>query len=71
MHSYFRTVDVVDFSIIAHATNKWYPVPFANYSVPNIIGVLVTYLVEVIGLAAHVKSIGFVAACSLRQQLQN
>lgn len=55
MHSYFRPVDVVDFSIIAHATNKWNLVPLANYSVPNIIGMLVTYLVEVIGLITHIS----------------
>lgn len=61
VYSYFRTVNVVDFTIIAHCGHKRDPVPLADYSVPNVIGVLVTYAIEIIRLIAHVRSSEFYA----------
>lgn len=58
MYSYFRPSDVVDLAIITYSAYKRDPVPLADYSVPNVIGVFVTYAIEVVGLTAHVISFG-------------
>jgi hypothetical protein len=57
VYSYFRTVNVIDFTIVAYSGHKWYLVPLADYSVSNVIGVFVTYAIEIISLIAHVRSI--------------
>ena len=54
MYHYFRTINIVDLAIIAHCGHKRYPVPVPKHSVTNVIGVLVAYAIEVIGLGSHV-----------------
>ena len=55
VYSYFRAVNVIDLAIVAYCGHKRDLVPFADYSVPNVIGVFVTYTVEIISLSAHVN----------------
>lgn len=46
---------MIDQSIVAYGSNKWYLVPAPKHSIPNIIGVFVTYAIEVISLGAHIS----------------
>jgi hypothetical protein len=70
VYSYFWSVDVIDLAIVAYCGHKWNPVPFTNYSVPNVIGVFVTYAIEIIRLVAHVNSVVVGAVDSLHKQSQ-
>ena len=70
MHSYFRAVDVVDFSIIAHSAHKRDLVPVSEHTIPNVVGMFVPYAIEVIRLIAHVRSFGIDELHSLRMQSQ-
>lgn len=68
MNCYFGPVNVVYFAIIAHAAHKWDLVPFANYSVAHVIGVFVSYTVEVVSLGAHVNLLVLGETYSSHQQ---
>ena len=70
VYSYFRTVCVIDQSIIAHSGHKRNTVPLAKNSIANKISGLVAHSVEVISLTAHVRLIVPDSVHNLRLQPQ-
>lgn len=71
MYCYFRAINVVDLAIVAHGTHERNLVPVAKHAISNVIGMLVPYAIEVIGLTAHVRSFGIDELHSLHMQSQN